>query len=215
MIIESIRQRLDFALNAFASLSALEQDLAAAAETIVQCLQRGGTVFACGNGGSAAEAQHFTTELIGRFRSNRISLPAIALNADGTALTCIANDFGWEAVFARQVEGLARPCDLLVCFSTSGESPNIIAALQAARARGIESIAVLGRDGGRARAQAAQAIVCPGADTASIQETQLWCIHALCEAVEEAYPARTTGSRSPHEQTSGTRAQDGLITIIA
>src|SRR4051812_206234 len=101
----TIHDRLARARAAFDRLPAIETELLAAANLMVACLQRGGKILACGNGGSAAEAQHFTTELIGRFRSNRRSLPAVALTADGTALTCIANDFGWDAVFARQVEG--------------------------------------------------------------------------------------------------------------
>jgi D-sedoheptulose 7-phosphate isomerase len=214
MIQNCIHQRRELAQAAFADLGGIEGALEEAATTIIDCLRRGGTVFACGNGGSAAEAQHFTTELIGRFRSNRHSLPAVALTADGVALTCIANDFGWDAVFARQIQGLARPGDVLVCLSTSGESANIMAALQTARTVGVKSIALLGRDGGRARALATHVVLSPGADTASIQETQLWCIHALCEAVEAAFPMRSGHVDDPDFRRPPTQDDGTLITVL-
>ena len=146
----------------------------------------GHMLLTCGNGGSATDAQHLAEELIGRYRGDRRALPAVALTADSAALTCIANDFGYEAVFARQVEGLGRPGDLLVCFSTSGNSPNIIAALRAARARGVGSIALLGKDGGAARTLADLALVVPATDTARIQEAHLQVLHYICEVVEVA-----------------------------
>lgn len=188
MITSYLKKRRELALAAFSRLSTIETKLARVSQLFVDRLQAGGRILACGNGGSAAEAQHFTTELVGRFRTNRRSLPAISLNADGVALTCIANDFGWDAVFARQVEGLGRPGDVLFCLSTSGSSANILGALKAATAMGIESVALLGGTGGPAVRLATHVILSPGSDTASIQETQLWCVHAICEAIEDAFP---------------------------
>jgi D-sedoheptulose 7-phosphate isomerase len=149
-------------------------------------LLRGGLVLACGNGGSATDAQHLAEELIARYRANRRALPALALTADSAVLTCIGNDFGFEQVFARQLEGLARPGDLLVCFSTSGNSPNIVAALRAARVRGALSVALLGKDGGAARPLADVPLVVAHEDTARIQEAHLQIVHYICEVVERA-----------------------------
>jgi D-sedoheptulose 7-phosphate isomerase len=146
----------------------------------------GHLLLTCGNGGSATDAQHLAEELIARYRSNRRALPAIALTADSAVMTCIGNDFGYEQVFARQVEALAGPGDLVLCFSTSGNSPNIVAALQAARARGAGSIALLGKDGGAARGLADLALVVASDDTARIQEAHLQVLHYICEVVEAA-----------------------------
>jgi D-sedoheptulose 7-phosphate isomerase len=169
------------------------QALAAQAELIEQIAARvrdvvlpGQLLLTCGNGGSATDAQHLAEELVGRYRSNRRALPAVALTADSSALTCIANDFGYEYVFARQVEALARPGDLLLCFSTSGNSPNVLAALREARARGAGSIALLGKDGGAARDLADLALVVASDDTARIQEAHLQVLHYICEVVEQA-----------------------------
>lgn len=159
------------------------QQLAAAA---VHCLQTGGKILTCGNGGSAADAMHLAEELVGRYRQNRRPLPALALNADPTVLTCIANDYGFDAVFSRQVSALAGPNDLLVCFSTSGNSPNILAALRTAKTCGAKTAAFLGKDGGAARSEADWAIVVASADTARIQEAHTLLLHALLEAIERA-----------------------------
>lgn len=157
----------------------------------------GGLLLTCGNGGSATDAQHLAEELIGRYRANRRALPALSLAADISALTCIANDFGYDAVFARQVEGLGKPGDLLVCFSTSGNSPNITAALRAARARGLGSIALLGRDGGAARALADLALVVPSDDSARVQEAHLQVLHYICEVIEQAVAAEQGDAKRP------------------
>ena len=143
-----------------------------------------GQLLTCGNGGSAAQAMHFSEELIGRFRGNRAPLPAVCLNADPTAMSCIANDFGFEEVFARQVDGLARKNDALVVFTTSGKSPNIIAALKRAKEHGCSTIGMLGGDGGPARALCEYSVVIPGTDSAAIQEAHQTLIHACCEVLE-------------------------------
>ena len=172
---------------AFQALSPLEDRVQSAAGLMIEVLKKGGKVMTCGNGGSAAEAQHLSTELIGRFKAHRRSLPSISLNADGSTLTCIANDFGPEQVFSRQLEGFARPDDCLVAFSSSGNSQNIVKVLETASSLGISSIALLGRDGGRCRGLSTHEIIVPSQSTAVIQELHLFLLHFLCERIEEAF----------------------------
>jgi D-sedoheptulose 7-phosphate isomerase len=160
-----------------------------AAELLVRTLKQGGKVLTAGNGGSAAEAMHMAEELSGRYRSNRRSLPGIALTSDGTALTCIANDFGYDEVFARQVEGLGREGDLLVLFSTSGTAPNLARALQQARAGGLRVLALLGRDGGPLAGLSDAEVIVPVQHTERVQEVHQILLHLLLEAVETAFPA--------------------------
>ncbi|MCG3148826.1 MAG: Phosphoheptose isomerase [Verrucomicrobiae bacterium] len=159
------------------------------AAAVVACLKNGGKILTCGNGGSAADAMHMAEEFVGRYRSNRRSLPAISLNADPTALTCIANDFGYDEVFARQVEGLGVKGDVLVGFTTSGNSPNVLRAFAAAKARGITTVGFLGKDGGQARGQVDIALVIESADTARIQEAHTLLMHVVLEVIEGAFPA--------------------------
>ena len=142
----------------------------------------------CGNGGSAAEAAHFATELVGRYAKTRCSLPAIALSSDGSLVTCIGNDFGYEQVFARQICGLAKPGDLVVAITSSGNSGNILAALAEAKRLGVESIAFLGRGGGKARGLATCDLIMPGTSGAAAQEAHLFLIHHFCERIDEAFP---------------------------
>jgi len=182
----AFQDQLRASQEALQSLARQAGQIEAIAVTVRDTVLRGGLLLTCGNGGSATDAQHLAEELIGRYRSNRRALPAVALTADSSALTCIANDFGYDAVFARQVEGLGKPGDLLLCFSTSGNSPNIAAALRAARALGMGTIALLGKDGGAARALADLALVVAADDTARIQEAHLQVLHYICEVVEVA-----------------------------
>jgi D-sedoheptulose 7-phosphate isomerase len=168
-------------LQALASEEDTFQKIAAAA---VASLRSGGKILACGNGGSAADAMHLTQELVGRFRSNRRSLPGVSLTADPTALTCIGNDFGFENVFSRQVEGLADKNDLLVCFSTSGNSPNILRALEAAKAKGVKTVSLLGKGGGKAKGMADFEIVIANSDSGRVQEAHTLILHALLEVIE-------------------------------
>lgn len=150
----------------------------------VQTLRGGGKILTCGNGGSAADALHLAEELLGRYRGNRRPLPAISLNADPTVLTCIGNDYGFDQVFARQVEGLAEPRDLLIVFTSSGNSPNIVLALDAARRKGCRSVAFLGKDGGAARGKADLELIVAGTETGRIQEAHTLLLHALLESIE-------------------------------
>lgn len=147
-------------------------------------LKDGNTIFWCGNGGSAAESSHLAVELIGRYKNNRRPLASISLNSDSTALTCIANDFGYEEIFARQLEGLAKKGDVLVVLSTSGKSKNILKALLKAKEIGVTSIALLGKDGGDAVLIADHSIVVDSIETARIQEIHLLIGHTFCEFAE-------------------------------
>jgi len=157
--------------------------IAAGAE-IQQALRNGNKLLTAGNGGSAADALHLAEELVGRFDKERPSLPAVALCADPTLLTCIGNDYGFERIFSRQVEGLGRPGDVLVVFTTSGNSPNLIAALHAARAHGLKTIAVLGKDGGTAKGLAEHELIVPSNVTARIQEVHTFILHAWLSQIE-------------------------------
>jgi len=159
--------------------------LVAAVRAIADSLARGGRVLVFGNGGSAAEAQHFAAELMGRFEAERRALAAVALTTDTSALTAIANDYGFERVFARQVEALGRPGDVALGISTSGGSANVILGLQAARVAGLATIALTGRDGGAMRCHVDVHVNVPDASTARVQEAQLTLLHALCALVEQ------------------------------
>ncbi len=183
-----LQTKIGDATRAFEGLALMEPDIERAVQSIVSTLRRGGRILVCGNGGSAAEGQHLVTELVGRYRSNRQPLPAIYLGGDVGQMTCIANDFTWDDVFARPLQALARPGDLLLCLSTSGTSSNIVAVLRAARAMEIESIALLGRSGGDAAALADQALIVASSDTGRIQEVHLFLIHWFCEYIEAAFP---------------------------
>jgi D-sedoheptulose 7-phosphate isomerase len=168
-------------LQALAVQQAAFDKIAAA---VVGTLRSGGKLLTCGNGGSAADAMHLAEELVGRYNRNRRSLPAVCLNVDATVLTCIANDFGYDEVFARQIESLGAPDDLLICFSTSGNSPNILRALAAAKKRGVKSVALLGKDGGKAKGKADLDLIVPSRDTARVQEAHTFLLHALLDAVD-------------------------------
>jgi D-sedoheptulose 7-phosphate isomerase len=148
-------------------------------------LARGGRLFTCGNGGSAADAQHLAAELVGRFRRERKPLAAFALTGNSSAITCIANDYSYDDVFARQLEALCGPGDVVLAISTSGKSPNTIRALETAKARGALGVALTGNGGGSLATHAAHAIVVPSAVTARIQEMHVLAIHMLCERIDE------------------------------
>lgn len=174
-------------LRTLQSLTTIRAEIERASELILATLKRGGKLLICGNGGSAAEAAHFATELVGRYAKNRRSLPAIALSSDGSLLSCIGNDYSYEQVFSRQVEGLAQPHDLLVVLTSSGNSGNIITALETARKREIESIAFLGRGGGKAKGLATCDLIIPGNHGASAQEAHLFLIHYFCEQIDAVF----------------------------
>ena len=157
------------------------------AQIIIAALKSGRKVLTCGNGGSAADALHMSEELIGRYKYNRRALPAVSLAADPTALTCIGNDYGYEQVFARQVEGLASEGDVLVAFSSSGNSPNLLAALDAAKKSQVVTVALLGKDGGLMAGMADYELVVPSFDTARVQEIHTLILHAWLEQIDIAF----------------------------
>jgi D-sedoheptulose 7-phosphate isomerase len=172
---------------------ALAPAIARAASLIVESLRSGGKVLSCGNGGSAADAQHFSSELLGRFESERPSLPAVALSTDTSTLTAVGNDYGYEQVFARQVGALGNEGDVLLAISTSGNSGNILEATRVAQQRGLGVIALTGRDGGKLAPLLRQHDVelrVPSNRTIRIQETHLLIIHTVCDLIDQSLAAR-------------------------
>lgn len=174
-------------LRTLQSLTEIRPAIDHAGDLILATLERGGKLLICGNGGSAAEAAHFATELVGRYAKTRRSLPAIALSSDGSLLSCIGNDFGYTQLFARQIAGLAQPGDLVVVLSSSGRSTNIVAALTEAKERKCESIAFLGRGGGDALGLATCELIIPGESGAAAQEAHLFLIHHFCELIDARF----------------------------
>ena len=175
---------IDASARCLESLRQIRAEIGRAAELILGAVRNGNKLLVCGNGGSAAEAQHFSTELVGRYFKNRRSLPSVALTADGSLLTCIGNDYGYDAVFSRQIEGLAKPGDVVVCFTASGNSGNIIAALETSRKLGLGSICFLGRGGGRARGLASVDLNIPGNVGRCAQEAHLFLLHHFCDLID-------------------------------
>ncbi|HEX9302116.1 MAG TPA: phosphoheptose isomerase [Casimicrobiaceae bacterium] len=166
---------------------ALAPLIARAADVLAECLLADGKILACGNGGSASDAQHFAAEMVGRFERERPELPAISLATDTSILTAVANDYSFEQVFAKQVRALGAKGDALLAISTSGHSANVIAAIEAARDREMRVIALTGRDGGRIGALLGEGDVhlcVPHERTARIQEVHLLMIHCLCDAID-------------------------------
>jgi D-sedoheptulose 7-phosphate isomerase len=185
---------LEESLSALASLRVLEGSLRSSVKQCSASLQRGGKLLICGNGGSAAEAMHLTGELVGRYKKERRPLAAITLGTDPALLTCIGNDYCYDEIFARQVRALARPTDILIVFSTSGSSGNVLRALEAAREMQIKSIAFLGRDGGPALGLADVALVVPHTDTARIQEGHQFLMHSLMDLLEDEVAEQDQGA---------------------
>ena len=163
----------------------LSASIVEAASVMARTLRKGGKVLVMGNGGSAADAQHLAAELVGRFLCERRALPAIALTTDTSILTAVGNDYGFDQVFSRQVEALARPGDVVIGISTSGKSSNVLVALTAARAAGCLTIGLLGCDGGSIAGLVDLALVIPVQETPHIQEAHLTIIHILCDLIEQ------------------------------
>lgn len=158
--------------------------LGQAGQAFGDCLLNGGQVLACGNGGSACDALHLVEELVGKYSKPRRALPAICLNADTTILTCIANDWDYETIFARQVQAYGRSGDFLVVFSSSGNSKNLLRAVEDANAAGLHTLALLGKDGGLLKGRAEYEMIIPSNNTARIQEMHTWILHELLEIIE-------------------------------
>jgi D-sedoheptulose 7-phosphate isomerase len=169
------------------AMEVLAQPLASAAERMVECLMQEGKILSCGNGGSAADAQHFSAELLNRFEKERPPLAAMALSTDTSTLTSIANDYRYEDVFSKQIRALGHPGDVLLAISTSGNSPNVMEAIRAAHDRQMTIVALTGRKGGKIADLLGPNdvhICVPAERTARVQEVHLLCLHCMCDAID-------------------------------
>jgi D-sedoheptulose 7-phosphate isomerase len=193
---KAIAEHLEVVRQVEAQLPVLE----AIARTMAATLHAGGKILWCGNGGSAGESQHFAAEIVGRFRRERRGLPSVALTADTSILTAIANDYGYDHVFSRQVEALGIAGDLLVGISTSGNSRNVVAALEVARSQKLTTVAFTGAGGGEMAAAADYLFAVPAKDTARIQEAHILAGHMLCDWIELDW----VSSQSADNQTEAT-----------
>ncbi len=188
---DKVRQLFNDSIDTkLAALDTLPPDIVRASECMVQALKQHKKILVCGNGGSAADAQHFAAELLNRFEKERISLPAFALTTDSSTLTSIANDYSYDEIFSKQIKGLGQEGDVLLAISTSGKSQNILNAVYAAHSKGMKVIALSGKDGGPlARILQAEDIELrvPAQSTARIQEVHLLIIHCLCEYIDSEF----------------------------
>lgn len=184
MAAPSYTQSLNELTEVIAASKQLETAVLAACSAIKQSILNGGKLISCGNGGSAADALHLSEELVGRFKADRRSLPAICLNADVTAITCIGNDYGFDAIYSRQLQGLGKPGDVLVGFSTSGNSPNIIEAFAQARKQNIITVYLGGKSGGTLKGTCDHEIIIPSNTTARIQEMHTLILHQWLEELD-------------------------------
>jgi D-sedoheptulose 7-phosphate isomerase len=181
------QQFFDSAALKNACAEALSQPIFEAVQAVVACITSGGKVLACGNGGSASDAQHFAAEFVGRFERERPGLAAIALTTDTSILTAIGNDYSFEVVYAKQVQALGAPGDVLIAITTSGNSANVLAAVEAAHAKEMTVVALTGHQGGRMATMLSDAdvhICVPHERTARIQEVHILALHCLCDAVD-------------------------------
>ncbi len=183
-----LTRAINDAVAAMQGLSTLEEPLTRAAGLVQKCLSSGRKLLICGNGGSASDATHLATEFLCRYQQDRRPYPAISLTANGEFMTAVCNDYHAEEIFARQVWGLGQPGDVLIAFTTSGKSRNVLRALEEANRRGLASICFLGRDGGFTKGIATVDLLVPGKDTARIQESHKLLYHVLCETVEQGLP---------------------------
>ncbi|WP_402719363.1 SIS domain-containing protein [Janthinobacterium rivuli] len=172
-------------MEAFGRLAATEHDVARAASICADAIAKGKKVIFCGNGGSAADSQHIAAELVGRLVDDRRALPALSLTTDTSALTCIANDYGYDHVFARQLSGVGQAGDVLIAISTSGNSANILNAVETAKSMDIQSIGWLGKDGGKLAQQVDLPLIAPSNITARIQEIHIFWGHVICALIEK------------------------------
>jgi phosphoheptose isomerase len=180
-----LKNAVTAAIEAFESLLDLDAEVSRTADLIRECFHTGNKLLICGNGGSAADASHFATELVVRFTKDRRALPAICLASDGGLLTAAGNDYGFDEIFARQVAAFGQAGDVLICLTTSGNSKNVVRALEEAKARKLKTIAFLGRGGGATIGIADVDLLVRSDSTARIQEGHQLLIHVLCEMIEE------------------------------
>jgi D-sedoheptulose 7-phosphate isomerase len=183
-----LQRAIEDAVATLRALAGFEEPLNRATQMVLRCLTSGHKLLVCGNGGSASDATHLATEFLCRFCEDRRPYPAIPLAANGELMTAICNDYTFDEVFARQVRGLGEKGDVLIAFTTSGKSKNVLRALEDARRKGMESVCFLGRDGGFTKGVATLDLLVPGDNTARIQEGQKLLMHVLCEMVDEKLP---------------------------
>lgn len=167
------------------SIMQLDESIEKVANILINCLEKGGTIFWCGNGGSASDSQHLAGELVGRFVGDRKPLKSISLTADSAVMTCIVNDYGYKHIFSRQIEALGVEGDVLVGISTSGNSENVLSAFKAAKQKGIATVGLLGKGGGKGSGLVDQSIIVPSKSTARIQEMHILIGHIICDLIEE------------------------------
>ena len=173
------------------SVSELGESIEKVANVLIHCLKNNGTIFWCGNGGSASDSQHLAGELVGRFVGDRRPLKSIALTADSSVMTCIANDYGYEHILSRQLKALGSEGDVLVGISTSGNSQNVLHAFNVAEQMGVETIGLLGKGGGKAASLVQQSIIVPSKSTARVQEMHILIGHILCTLIEDGLNLKT------------------------
>lgn len=181
---DQLQSELDQHIVTAQKAEALLPEVRVVGDVLIGAFTRGGTLYTLGNGGSAADAQHFTGELIGHYKRDRRPLPAVTLTTDATVSTCIANDYAFEDVFSRQVEALAHAGDVVAAFTTSGRSVNVVRALEAARANGATTLLFAGGDGGPSLALADHVFLAPSSETPRIQELHTFLLHALSEILD-------------------------------
>jgi D-sedoheptulose 7-phosphate isomerase len=183
-----LQRAIEESIAATRTLGALEQPLKRASKVVLQCLTSGHKLLVCGNGGSASDATHLATEFLCRYRDERRPYPAISLTANGEYLTAVCNDYHADEIFARQIWGLGERGDLLIAFTSSGKSRNVLRALEESNRKKLKSVCFLGRDGGFTKGVATVDLIVPGASTARIQEGQKLLFHVLCETVDLKLP---------------------------
>jgi D-sedoheptulose 7-phosphate isomerase len=182
-----IRQQLDESITSKQNLLQLSETIVQAGELLANCIQRGNKILCCGNGGSASDAQHFAAELVGRYVKERPGMPAICLNTDTSALTAIGNDYGYDQVFARQIQALGQANDVLLAITTSGNSENIIRAIEAAHIKQMQVLVLTGKGGGRLKDYLLPSdlqLCVPSNTTSRIQEAHIFMIHCFCEVID-------------------------------
>lgn len=194
---EIIKKHLDEHQTVLSTLESLAPQIEKVANHMIQALQNGKTIFWCGNGGSASDAQHLAGELVGRFVGDRKALKSISLNADSAVMTCIVNDYGYEHIFSRQVEGLGVEGDVLVGITTSGNSQNVLNAIAVANQKQMTTIGLLGKGGGKASSLVSEKIVINSNTTARIQEMHITIGHILCDLIEDGLHLKVWVLSSP------------------
>jgi D-sedoheptulose 7-phosphate isomerase len=186
--VNHLQRAIEDSVATLRACAALEQSVQRAADMVFRCLTSGHKLLVCGNGGSASDATHLATEILCRFLDDRRPYPALSLTANGEFLTAVCNDYGADEIFARQVWGLGQKGDVLIALTTSGKSRNVLLALEKAKQLGLESICLLGRDGGFTKGIATLDLLAPGPNTARIQEAHKLLFHVICEMVDARLP---------------------------